>query len=169
MLTFERLWSSFPEKSEIRGKCFNKQQNSSQPFSDYCAILLSECLIRSGVSTAGSSSTKCWSHAGMKHILLAEQMADWLFKTNIKGLGKRESVLPAEFQEKLQGRTGIIFFKDYWTRGNESFANRSGDHIDLWNKDKITSSSMFTRSILEFFGRVSDLNQAKEIWFWEVK
>ncbi|GAB59305.1 hypothetical protein RNAN_2300 [Rheinheimera nanhaiensis E407-8] len=105
----------------------------------------------------------------MKHILLAEQMADWLFKSNIKGLGQRESILPAEFQEKLEGRTGIIFFKDYWTRGNESFANRSGDNIDLWNKDRITSSSMFTRSILEFFGRVSDLNQAKEIWFWEVK
>lgn len=84
-------------------------------------------------------------------------------------LGKVEKINPSTFQDDLDGRTGIIFFKDYWTRGNESFSNRSGDHIDLWNKNEITSSSMFVRGIIEFFGRVSDLNESKEIWFWEVK
>ncbi|WP_227712335.1 T6SS effector amidase Tae4 family protein [Marinobacter zhanjiangensis] len=60
-------------------------------------------------------------------------------------------------------------FKDYWQRGNETDANRSGDHIDLWNKSEITSSSMLYRSFAEFFGMVSDLNNSKKIWFWEVK
>lgn len=112
---------------------------------------------------------KCWSHEGMRHILLAEELAQWLCKANIGGVGKVEKISPKTFQKDLDDRTGIIFFKDYWQRGNENFANRSGDHIDLWNKNKITSSSMFTRGFLELLGRVSDLNEAKEVWFWEVK
>ena len=48
MLTFSSLWKNFPEKSEIRGKCNNRQANSSSPFDNYCAILMSEALIRAG-------------------------------------------------------------------------------------------------------------------------
>lgn len=169
MLDFESLWRSFPEKKMLQGKCRNKQAESSAPFDNYCAILLSEALIKCGVSTAGATAKKCWSHQGMKHILLAEELAAWLNKSNIGGLSKVEKISPASFQKDLQDKTGIIFFKDYWRRGSESFPNRSGDHIDLWNKNKISSSSMFTRGILEFFGRVSDFSDSKEIWFWEVK
>lgn len=83
-------------------------------------------------------------------------------------LGKMEKLLPSTFEKTISGRSGIIFFKDCWKRGSETFENRSGDHIDLWNGSRITSSSVFTREILEFFGRVSDLNQSREIWFWEI-
>ncbi|WP_443018796.1 T6SS effector amidase Tae4 family protein [Shewanella sp. UCD-FRSSP16_17] len=62
-----------------------------------------------------------------------------------------------------------MFFKDYWQRGNETTNNQSGDHIDLWNKDEISSSGMLMRSIYEFFGTVSDFNKSKEIHFWEIK
>lgn len=111
-----------------------------------------------------------WSHGThARHILLAEEMANWLKSSHFSWLGKLEKINSKTFQEDLDGRTGIIFFKDYWQRKNQSFEQRSGDHIDLWNKDEITSSSMFTRSVLEFFGRVSDLNDSKEVWFWEVK
>ncbi len=96
-------------------------------------------------------------------------MAGWLKASSFSWMGKLEKINPKSFQTDMHGRTGIIFFKDYWQRGNDSFENRSGDHIDLSNKDEITSSSMFTRNILEFFGRVSDFNQSHEIWFWEVK
>lgn len=78
-------------------------------------------------------------------------------------------VTPGSFQTALKDKTGVIFFKDYWQRGSESFVNRSGDHIDLWNKDEITGSGIFMRSIYELFGAVSDLNRSKEIWFWEIK
>ena len=169
MLVFKQLWNYFPKKSEIQGKCRNKQPDSSKPFKDYCAILMSEALIRSGVSTTGAKVKKCWSHQGMKHILLAEEMALWLDRSNIGGLGKLEKIDSNTFQEDLKGRTGIIFFKDYWQRGKESFESRSGDHIDLWNQNEITGSSMLMRDILEFFNRVSDLNNSKEVWFWEVK
>ena len=111
----------------------------------------------------------CWSHQGKKHILLAEDLAIGLKKHTSSGFGSLEKIQSGSFQRKLSNKTGVIFFKDYWQRGKESFENRSGDHIDLWNKDEITSSGMFIRSVLEFFGRVSDLNKSREIWFWEVK
>lgn len=107
--------------------------------------------------------------AGKKHILLAEDFANGLKSNRPSGFGKLEKIPSGSFQSALSNRTGVIFFKDYWQRGSESFSQRSGDHIDLWNKDEITSSGMFIRSLLEFIGRVSDLNKSREIWFWEVK
>lgn len=169
MSKFNELWKNFPEKSLIKARCQNKQATSSSPFRNYCAINLSDALIKSGVSTVGAKVTKCWGHGGMRHILLAEEMAGWLQKSSFSWLGKLEKVDPNTFQNDLDGRTGIVFFKDYWQRRGESLPNRSGDHIDLWNKDEITSSSMFTRDILEFFGRVSDFNKSREIKFWEIK
>ena len=102
-------------------------------------------------------------------MLLAEEMAHWLKKSNFIWLENIQKINPSSFQDDLDGKTGIIFFKDYWQRGNESLPNRSGDHIDLWNEDEITSGGMTSRSIYEFFGVVSDLNKSKEVWFWEVK
>ena len=157
-----------PEKISIKARCFNKQPTSSKPFKDYCAIMLSESLIRSGVSLNGFKGNRCWSHQGIKHALLAEDLANHLKTLNLPWLGSVKKLNPPTFESAIKGKTGIIFFKDYWQRGQESFDHRSGDHIDLWNKDEITSSSMFTREILEFFGRVSDLNKSREIWFWEV-
>jgi len=80
-----------------------------------------------------------------------------------------EKIPPHKFQSVLKGRTGVIFFKDYWQRPGENNANRSGDHIDLWNKNAIAWGSMWWRSLFEFFYIVSDLNSSKAIWFWEVK
>lgn len=169
MVSFETLWKNYPKKEVMKAKCRNKQQDSDKPFSNYCAIMLSECFIRSGVNLSTFNGTRCWSHQGKKHILLAEDLANGLKKHTPPGFGKIEKIQSDTFQKKLSDKTGVIFFKDYWQRGNEPFDIRSGDHIDLWNKDEITSSSMFIRSVLEFIGRVSDLNKSREIWFWEVK
>ena len=69
----------------------------------------------------------------------------------------------------LAGRTGVVFFKDCWSRTNETFEGRSGDHIDLRSKNGITRGSMLYRSLIEFLGFVSDLNKSRKVWFWEVK
>lgn len=169
MSKFKMLWKNYPNKQVLSSTCFNKQKDSSEPFSDYCAILLSECLIKSGISIASYKGNRCWSHLGPKHILLAEDLAKGLRASPPKEFGQMIEVNPKSFQKELAGKTGIIFFKDYWPRRNESEQTRSGDHIDLWDKNKITSSSMFMRSIYEFFGALSDLNRSKQVWFWEVK
>ena len=169
MANFDTLWKNFPEKEVMKKHCRNKQLTKSDPFDNYCAILLSECFIRSGIDLNQFSGARCWSHQGKRHIIRAEELANALKLKVPAGFSQPKKVVPGSFQTILDGKTGIIFFKDYWQRGKESFEQRSGDHIDLWNKHRITSSSMFTRSILEFFGRVSDLNKSREIWFWEVK
>lgn len=168
-MKFDDLWNNFPDKENIKKLCTNKQKDSNKPFSDYCAIMLSECFIRSGIDLSLLNAKRCWSHSGKKHILLAEEFAYSLKTRPPAGISAMTKVQPGSFQNSLKGKTGVIFFKDYWQRGSESFANRSGDHIDLWNKSEITGSGMFMRSVYEFFGVVSDLNKSKEIWFWEVK
>ena len=157
------------EKAFVKAKYQNKQPTSTRLLKKNCATYLNDALIKSGVHTSITKAGKCWSHPGVKNLLRAEKVAEWLKASKFSGIRKLKRINPKTFQDDLNGRTGIIFFKDYWQRGKESFENRSGDHIDLWNKDEITSSSMFTRSILEFFGRVSDLNKSHEVWFWEVK
>lgn len=169
MSKFKMLWNNYPDKKLLSAKCFNKQKDSSKPFSDYCAIMLSECLIKSGINISSYKGNRCWSHPGSKHILLAEDLAKGLKASPPPGFGKMIQVNPKTFQKELADKAGVIFFKDYWPRGNEPEQTRSGDHIDLWDKDKITSSSMFFRSVYEFFGALSDLNRSKQIWFWEIK
>ncbi len=169
MVRFEKLWKNFPDKALLKSKCTNKQKDSDRPFSDYCAILLSECFIRSGIDISLFKAKKCWSHSGKRHILLAEEFAEALKSNPLAGFSPMKKINPGSFQNDLSGKTGIIFFKDYWQRGKESFQSRSGDHIDLWNRNEITGSGMFMRAIYEFFGVVSDLNKCKEIWFWEKK
>lgn len=169
MASFDNLWKNFPDKDKIMTKCRNKQKNSNDPFDNYCAIMLSECFLQSGIDLSLYKGSRCWSHSGNKHILRAEDLAEGIRKHPPAGFGALKNIRPKSFQEDLSDKTGVVFFKDYWQRGNESFNSRSGDHIDLWNKNEITSSGMFLRSILEFLGRVSDLNRSKEIWFWEVK
>ncbi len=169
MANFETLWKNFPNPDVIKTSCTNKQKDSNKPFSDYCAIMLSDCFIKSGIDISGYKANKCWSHSGKKHILLAEELAKALAKRPPAGFSAMKKVQAESFQNDLSDKTGVIFFKDYWQRGAESFESRSGDHIDLWNKNKITSGGMFMRSIYELFGVVSDLNKSKEVWFWEVK
>lgn len=168
-MKFATLWTNFPDKGSIKKTCTNKQKDSNNPFSNYCSIMLSECFIKSGINLDNLKGKRCWSHTGDKHILLAEELAIALHHKTPAGFSPMKKITPSSFQKLLKGKTGVIFFKDYWQRGNQTFENRSGDHIDLWNKDEITGSGMFMRSIYEFFGTVSDLNDSKEVWFWEVK
>lgn len=169
MIQFSELWKNYPDKELLKSKCTNKQQNSNTPFSNYCAIMMSECFIRSGVNISMFQGNRCWSHSGKRHVLLAEDLANGLKNHAPPGFGKMEKIIPNDFQSKLDGKKGVIFFKDYWQRSGENMGRRSGDHIDLWNESRITNSSMLYRSVIEFFGLVSDLNKSKEIWFWEVR
>ena len=90
MSKFKELWGNYPDKNIIKARCQNKQESGSRPFGNYCAIMLSDALIKSGVSTVGSNTKKCWGHPGMKHILLAEEMAAWLNHSGLSWLGQAQ-------------------------------------------------------------------------------
>ena len=162
--TFKDVWDAFPSGNP----CTNAQ------FSNQCAIRLSHALLDCGVSLDGFSGkgVLCWndsSRYGGRHIIRAEEFARWLSTQPIPGLGARQSVRPAEYQTRMRGKQGIVFFKDYWQRRNEIFPNRSGDHIDLWNKNRTTGYWFsWSRDFREDIGAVSDRNDSREIWFWSI-
>ncbi|GAB2868332.1 hypothetical protein GCM10027093_00060 [Paraburkholderia jirisanensis] len=114
----------------------------------------------------------------------ADEMGQWLKLQPFAGLPTPENVTGADWQSKIQGRTGIIQFSSYWTSDGESRGNASGGHIDLWNKDILMPS---TESFLRFrlgFSEIShplswlrgrsdnlysDLGTSEQILFWEVR
>jgi len=111
----------------------------------------------------------------------AEEMGKWLQLQPFSGLPKVKDITGPDWESKVKGRTGIIQFSRYWTRGGESTTNASGGHIDLWNGSRMTVSSV--PGVISTFGRVfgvhellpdtdfgwSDLRNAKQILFWEIK
>lgn len=110
MFKFDNLWLNYPDKDALKKTCFNKQLKSSAPFSDYCAIMLSESLIKSGITLNSFKGSKCWSHPGLKHALLAEQLAHWLEGNIIQGLGKTEKNKSCFFSKRARWKNWDYFF-----------------------------------------------------------
>lgn len=75
----------------------------------------------------------------------------------------------------VKGKTGIIYFEDYWQRAGEQ--GRTGDHIDLINARGTMASIGAFRTWLrttfpnfsENWADMSDLKRSKKVIFWEVK
>lgn len=105
----------------------------------------------------------------------ADGMVVWLRLQPFCGLpSKPDNVTGKDWESKVEGRTGIIFFGGYWARNGESSATASGGHIDLWNKRTLTPSvQSFFRFRLginrPWFHPYSDLRGAKIILFFEIK
>lgn len=169
-ITFKKLWDSHPEIHGDENPCRN--HDGHKAFDDQCAIRIGVALSRCGYDvTRLTGAVFCWYHPKREgHILRAEELANALVKTPIPGVGKVVKVTPRNFANILRGQTGIIFFKDYWQRGGESFRNRSGDHIDLWNGARLTTKTSYFRIQwgISLAGRFSDFFKSKEIWFWGV-
>lgn len=110
MATFAHLWKNFPCKETMQAACTNRQPDSNQPFSDYCAIMLSECLNRSAIPVGAFRGNRCWSHGGLKHILLAQDLANGLKTMTPREFSPMVKISPPTFQDDLKGKTGVIFF-----------------------------------------------------------
>lgn len=163
--TFKDVWSAF--NAQPHRPCTNPT------FTNQCAIRVSQALMDCGVDLSSLRATRCWndkSAYNSKHIIRAEEFAVWLKRSSLPGLGATETADPGNFQNELNGKTGIVFFKDYWQRTNETPANRSGDHIDLWNVNRTTGYWFsWTRDFWEFLSsNYSDRNNSREVWFWSI-
>ncbi|BFM13910.1 hypothetical protein R50073_00930 [Maricurvus nonylphenolicus] len=171
MLKFSTLWNAHPTVTKAGKPCLKK--DGIPRFANQCAMRLGTALTACNIDTTKlvPQSRHCWEegHKGKGHVLAAEELAIGLSEAKLKHLSPIEKVPPKEIGKKLKGKTGIIFFKDYWVRPNEEgTGNSSGDHIDLWNLNRLTdarSQVWFTETILQsgVYGK------AKEVWFWEVK
>ena len=173
MITFQKLWDNHPAISGDKNPC---STNGKSNFHDQCAIRVGVALSACGFDTRKLPGVRhCWQHKSTPgHVLAAEELAKGLKSFPIAGIGKLQEIEPSEFAEKLRGKKGIIFFKDYWRRTingkKESHRNRSGDHIDLWNGHRITDWKSWVRIKfgITIPGYWDDLEDSKTVWFWRV-
>lgn len=132
-LKFDDLWKNYPSKVEHLDK------NKKDIYDNHCAIKVSDALEKSGIKLKKYKGSTCDNDGNnKKHALKAEDLANWLKKQKIKGLGDPEVYDGSNYLDKIKGRTGIVYFEDYWPRPGESrdHGPRTGDHIDLWKKGK---------------------------------
>ncbi len=185
---FAAMWRGYPEghPSEERWPADVVEQGivlarkGELKYPDQCAIKLCVALHAGGVDMQAYPGAAT-DIAGKRTGLRASEVAAWLNKQSFCGLPLALQVAGADWKEKIAGKTGIIYFANYWRRTGES--KPSGDHIDLWNRDTLSPS-------LESFFRFrlgidripnpfallrgqqsnwySNLDEASEIAFWEI-
>ncbi|WDE09082.1 hypothetical protein SG34_030385 [Thalassomonas viridans] len=86
---------------------FEQTTKNEAPFDNYCAILMSECMSRSGIKLESCPGVKCWSYAGSKHVIRAEG----LVKALPKEFADKVDITPSKFQKQLSGRTCVVFLR----------------------------------------------------------
>lgn len=175
-VTFVKLWESYPS-----GHPYVDPKTGQPPpgFDNQCAIKVSVAIHGAGIEMKSFRGADIKMN-GLKTAIVAEQLAAWLKLQPFCGLPTApENVTGKDWQDKIRGRTGIVFFANYWKRAGET-TRPTGDHIDLWNKTRLTSNAPnFVRrlgisSIQWLSGPLaefnfSDLGNSTEILFWEVK
>lgn len=161
-LKFKSLWDNFPDDAPC-----DKQ------FSNQCAIRVGTALAKSGIKTTNivRKQRHCWHHKDSEgHILAAAELADGLNKFAIAGVQKSIELTPENFKSKIAGKTGIIYFQDYWERTTDKKGSPTGDHIDLWNGSRISDWTSWIRIQMNIVipGVWSDLENSKRVLFWQV-
>ncbi|WP_080970853.1 type VI secretion system amidase effector protein Tae4 [Burkholderia cepacia] len=186
-LSFQELWNAYPTKDPY--------DDPTGEYENQCAIRMSVTFHNVGSDMKSFSQNVLKPMPGKKtlgRLILngkatatrAYELAEWLKLRPFLGVGKPENITGPEWQNKVKGRTGIIYFFGYWRQEGDSAGALSGGHIDLWNKDTLTPSfASFWRfrvgaSTMPNFRSwlsggtenwISDLSESKEIIFWEIK
>ncbi|MCH7296140.1 T6SS effector amidase Tae4 family protein [Acinetobacter higginsii] len=183
-ITFKELWDNYyGDKTPP----YNINGQTPKGFENQCAIRMSVTLHKVGVkmATFSQNNTKPEGKAPtLGRIVLnnkatatrANEMAVWLQTRPVCGIGPAMVITGRDWQSKIKGKTGIIFFGEYWERDDESADAASGGHIDLWNKSKLTDNwTVFWRFTIGISSMslgpysYADYGKAKRILFFEVK
>lgn len=181
-IPFSRIWDNYPSDPP----CVDKSGKPPTGWDNQCAVRVSMALFKAGVSfKTFPGGGRC--PVGPKNgpmVGSAQRLAEWLKSHPFPGCSRVKVIPPASWEISLKGQTGIVFFQNYWRRRGETTGVGSGDHIDLWNRDKLTPSLQtflrFTLGIVRIpnlnpFTRsednpnwYSDLGKSSQIWFWAV-
>jgi hypothetical protein len=136
---FINLWNNYPDEAS---PCDGPWEN--------------QCSIRMSITLNSEQTIKVDKHTYSEpkcahgHARGAESLANWLCKQ----LGRPKIFTEgAKAKVILNNKTGIVFFKDCFTRSGET--TRVGDHIDLWNKGTTKTYS-------------DPGNKSAQLWFWEL-
>ena len=127
-MTFDELWEAYPTTDH---PCLD---STGQPaFDNQCAIRMGAALEAAGVDLSSYDGQTCWHRHGGRHLLRAEEVANWLAYT--PGPWSPPETYDGVTSSSLVGRRGIILCRNFWGDGNQ------GDHIDLWNGTEMRHGS----------------------------
>nr|WKF61772.1 hypothetical protein HUO10_006304 [Paraburkholderia busanensis] len=174
VLRFDELWSAYPDKEN---PFVDPATGEVPPYADnQCAIRMSIALHRVGIEMKSFRGAGQIRIDGKRTALRARELAEWLKLRPFAGLRTPEDVTGSNWQNAIRGRTGIIFFSGYWARSTDRREHPTGDHIDLWNEDSLTSPGLRGRilSFLRFRIGIaaawySDLGKSRQILFWDMQ
>jgi hypothetical protein len=173
VMTFQDLWNAYPNQEDP----FRDPKTGEIPLyaDNQCAIRLSITLHRVGIEMKSYRGEDQIRIDGKRTALRASVMAQWLKLRPFAGLPSPIDITGADWQDRIKGRTGIVFFSGYWARKTDSHGETTGDHIDLWNGRKLTSPGVegWATTFMRFTVGVSsawysDLGKSKQILFWEI-
>jgi len=156
MAKFDILWENHPtvESPFDDSPC---KKDGIKAFDNQCAIRMGISFEKSEIKMDSFKGAKCWHAHKPKHILRAEELANWL-KSPFSPFKQSLDFEGVNGFGKISGKKGIIFFKDYYGLGNQ------GDHIDLWNGSRLTRFS----SWFEFAFLGGRYYKDATVWFWPV-
>jgi hypothetical protein len=179
-VTFAKLWDSYPSSYPYVDP---KTGKPPPGYTNQCAIKVSVAIHGAGIEMKSFRDLSV-PVRGLPAARMASHLASWLKLQPFCGLPSRpEKVTGADWQDKIRGKTGIVYFANYWMRdtAEKSRNDPSGDHIDLWNGTRLTATGL---SFFPTLGRrlgittarlpgtdwsYSDLGKSTEILFWEIK
>lgn len=163
MPAFATLWNNHPT---IKG---DAPILDRKVYENQCAINVSAAWMRSGMKLSGYTGVLSWEKDKPKYAIRAQELAHWFASTHSRLPANVQKFGGKEVFDAISGKTGIIFFRDYWGAGNQ------GDHIDLWNGHRLTDWRTWARihiRIGEFglhsLGAGADFEKAASVWFWNL-
>lgn len=171
-LKFRDLWNAYPSAKPYVDP---KTGDVPKGYENQCAIKVSVALRGGGVDMSSFRGAHVLLER-KKAAIRAQELAEWLKAQRMAGLPSApQSIVGADWQDKIKGKTGIVYFADYWLRAGEK--TPSGDHIDLWNGSRLTASGLEGALVtMARFGLginagpgFSDLGKSRTILFWEIK
>jgi len=157
--------------------------NKKDIYTAHCAINLCEALLESGLIFEYNNFKKCSRFCECEtekagdHILLASDLMEVIKK---KYNSTMVELTGENYLDYVKGKKGIIYFEDYWSRSKAEWkrGKHSGDHIDLWDNNKLISYGWLgtfirnhcTNYTFENGGSgPSPLQKAKKVYFFELK
>lgn len=156
MPIFVTLWSNHPNIKDDTPLLDRKV------YENQCAINMSAAWMRSGIKLSGYTGALSWEKDKPKYAIRAQELANWFASPHSHLPFKVQKFGGKEVFEKIRGKTGIIFFQNYWGAGNQ------GDHIDLWNGSRLTDMLSWVRIYARIgsVGLGTDYRKAQSGWFW---
>jgi hypothetical protein len=131
-----------------------------------CAIRMGTAFVGAGLDIKKLKAVTCDHHPkSMGHTLRALEFAEGLQRGLIFNIGTTEVYKVGHpWLTKLPGRTGIVFFHNYYNRQGNDTGPLTGDHIDLWKMGELTNRH-YTYQVTALGGGYF---KKGEVWFWQV-